>query len=215
MASLNFENWRNGLHISFFFFALECKFVLHFCCYCCQVASVVDDSVRPQRRHPSKLPCPIYKVETHWGLGDPPLTCMCAKLCLTFVILWTVACQASLSVGFSRQEYCNGLPRKHAKISHALSPTTEESGQGNFAWEPPTEARGNGTAPRDWGTSGRHSGDLGFFLFLLLAWMLWLLSHLLKFTEIVLWSLTKIFHVHLKRICILLLLDGMFYTYNY
>ena len=27
-----------------------------------------------------------------------------------FVILWTVACQAPLSMGFSRQEYWNGLP---------------------------------------------------------------------------------------------------------
>ena len=29
---------------------------------------------------------------------------------LLFVTLWTVACQAPLSVGFSRQEYCSGLP---------------------------------------------------------------------------------------------------------
>ena len=27
-----------------------------------------------------------------------------------FATLWTVACQASLSVGFSRQEYWSGLP---------------------------------------------------------------------------------------------------------
>ena len=31
-------------------------------------------------------------------------------LCLTLVILWTVACQAPLSIGFFRQEYWNGLP---------------------------------------------------------------------------------------------------------
>ena len=39
-------------------------------------------------------------------------TCMCAKslqLCL-FVTLWTVARQAPLSMGFSRQEYWSGLP---------------------------------------------------------------------------------------------------------
>ena len=28
-----------------------------------------------------------------------------AKLCPTLVTLWTVACQAPLSMGFSRQEY--------------------------------------------------------------------------------------------------------------
>ena len=27
-----------------------------------------------------------------------------------FVILWTIACQAPLSLGFSRQEYLDGLP---------------------------------------------------------------------------------------------------------
>ena len=27
-----------------------------------------------------------------------------------FATLWTVACQASLSMGFSRQEHCSGLP---------------------------------------------------------------------------------------------------------
>ena len=37
---------------------------------------------------------------------------MCTKSfqsCL-FVTLWTVACQAPLSMGFSRQEYWSGLP---------------------------------------------------------------------------------------------------------
>ena len=31
------------------------------------------------------------------------------KLCLTLVIPWTVACQAPLSMGFSRQEYWSRL----------------------------------------------------------------------------------------------------------
>ena len=33
-----------------------------------------------------------------------------AKLCPILAIPWTVACQAPLSVGFSRQEYWSGLP---------------------------------------------------------------------------------------------------------
>ena len=33
-----------------------------------------------------------------------------AKLYLTLAIPWTVACQAPLSKGFSRQEYWSGLP---------------------------------------------------------------------------------------------------------
>ena len=32
------------------------------------------------------------------------------KSCLTLVTPWTVAHQASLSMKFSRQEYCSGLP---------------------------------------------------------------------------------------------------------
>ena len=33
-----------------------------------------------------------------------------AKSCLTFVTPWTVACQAPLSLEFSRQEYWSRLP---------------------------------------------------------------------------------------------------------
>ena len=32
------------------------------------------------------------------------------KLCLTLVNPWTVACKALWSMGFSRQEYSDGLP---------------------------------------------------------------------------------------------------------
>ena len=32
------------------------------------------------------------------------------KLCPTLVTPWTVACQAPLSMGFSRHEYWSGLP---------------------------------------------------------------------------------------------------------
>ena len=38
--------------------------------------------------------------------------CVCSvtKLCLALVTPWIAARQASLSMGFSRQEYCNGSP---------------------------------------------------------------------------------------------------------
>ena len=39
-----------------------------------------------------------------FGGGD-----LVAKLCLTLVTPWTVACQAPLSMGFSRQQYWSGL----------------------------------------------------------------------------------------------------------
>ena len=36
--------------------------------------------------------------------------CVCVSLVQLFVTLWTVAHQAPLSMGFSRQEYWSGLP---------------------------------------------------------------------------------------------------------
>ena len=41
------------------------------------------------------------------------IICYCglvAKLCLTLATPWTVALQAPLSMEFSKQEYCSGLP---------------------------------------------------------------------------------------------------------
>ena len=38
-------------------------------------------------------------------VGVPLLSCV-----QLLAVLWTVACQAPLSMGFSRQEYWNGLP---------------------------------------------------------------------------------------------------------
>ena len=45
----------------------------------------------------------------HYWLGHLSLS-LVAKWCLTLVTPWTVACQAPLSMGFSRQEYWCGLP---------------------------------------------------------------------------------------------------------
>ena len=36
--------------------------------------------------------------------------CLCAQLCLTLLIPWTVACQAPLSMRFSRREYWSAMP---------------------------------------------------------------------------------------------------------
>ena len=39
------------------------------------------------------------------------------KLCPTLATPWTIACQAPLSMGFSRQEYWSGLPFPSADLS--------------------------------------------------------------------------------------------------
>ena len=49
----------------------------------------------------------------HWWAGILPRACTesCFSCVWFFATLWTVACQAPLSMGFSRQEYWRGLPR--------------------------------------------------------------------------------------------------------
>ena len=51
-------------------------------------------------------------LETHFPLCimDIKMFVLVAKLCPTLVTPWTVAHHASLYMGFSRQEYWNGLP---------------------------------------------------------------------------------------------------------
>ena len=54
-----------------------------------------------------RILCPWFKIPTE------QVSSVCAKSfqsCLLFAMLWAVACQAPLSMGFSRQEYWNGLP---------------------------------------------------------------------------------------------------------
>ena len=43
-----------------------------------------------------------------WNIGGG--AGLVAPLCLTLATPWTGACQAPLSMGFSRQEYWSGLP---------------------------------------------------------------------------------------------------------
>ena len=79
-------------------------------------ATFVSDSVRPNRRQPTRLPRPWDSPGKNTGVG-----CHCLLQCrkvkvklLSYVQLfatpWTAAYQAPLSMGFSRQEYWSGLP---------------------------------------------------------------------------------------------------------
>ena len=47
--------------------------------------------------------------------------CLATKLCLTLAIPWTVVCQASLFMGFPRQEYWSGLPFPPPGVEPAAS----------------------------------------------------------------------------------------------
>ena len=69
--------------------------------------------------------------------------CTCVLSCFTcvqlFVTLWTVACQAPLSVGFSRQQYWSGLPcPPPGDLPHpGIKPTSPVSHGRFFTTEPP------------------------------------------------------------------------------
>ena len=94
-----------------YLYTMECC-----CCCCCWVASVVSDSVQHHRRQPTRLPRPWDSPGKNTGVGCRfLLQCMKVKVkslshVRLFAIPWTVAHQASLSMGFSRQEYWSGLP---------------------------------------------------------------------------------------------------------
>ena len=61
--------------------------------------------------------CVCARMRSEQGLLNMAKLCnllncggLVTKLCPTLVTTWTVACQAPLSIGFSRQEYWCGLP---------------------------------------------------------------------------------------------------------
>ena len=81
---------------------------------CCQVASVMSDSVRPHRRQPTRLPHPWDSPGKSTGVGCHFLL-QCLKVkslsrVRLFTTPWTAAYQAPPSMGFSRQEYWSGVP---------------------------------------------------------------------------------------------------------
>ena len=84
--------------------------------HCCSVASVVSDSVQPHRQQPTRLPHPWGSPGKNTGVGCHFLP-QCRKMKVKslsrvrlLVTPWTAACQAPLSMGFSRQEYWSGVP---------------------------------------------------------------------------------------------------------
>ena len=73
-------------------------------------------TLRPQRRQPTRLPCPWDSPGKNTGVG-----CHCLLQCMKVKVKslsrvrflatpWTTAYQAPLSMGFARQEYWSGLP---------------------------------------------------------------------------------------------------------
>ena len=88
---------------------------------------------RTDSRYPREAQYWTCFLEHLWGM------CVSDQSCLTLVNLWTVACQASLSLEFSRQEYRSGLP--FPPPGHlpdpGMKPTSLPLAGGFFTTEPP------------------------------------------------------------------------------
>jgi hypothetical protein len=73
--------------------------------------------------------CAVFTLNFHWGRAatGKKKSCIYAHrvnlVVSNSVTLWTVACQASLSVGFSRQEYCSVLANTgcHTLLEYYIS----------------------------------------------------------------------------------------------
>ena len=72
--------------------------------------------------------CATFTLNPHWGrAATGKKSCVCTQRRFghvqLFATLWTVACQASLSGGFSRQEYWNVLANTgyHTLLEHYIS----------------------------------------------------------------------------------------------
>ena len=84
----------------------------------------------------------LYTYKTFFHVCACVLSCFsCVRL---FATPWTVACQAPLSIGFSRQEYWSGLPCPssregscHAPPDPGIKPECPALAGGFFTTEPP------------------------------------------------------------------------------
>ena len=93
------------------------EFQKNICC-CCWVTSVLSDSLWPHRRQPIRMPRPWDSPGKKIGVGAISFSnawkWKVKVKSLSHVwpsaTPWTAAFQAPPSMGFSRQEYCSGVP---------------------------------------------------------------------------------------------------------
>ena len=82
-----------------------------------------------------------------------------AKSCPTLTTPWTVAHQAPLSMGFSRQEHWSGLsfPSSRHLLNPAREPASPALAGRSFTTEPPGKWKATNTVPGIWHTTGNQS----------------------------------------------------------
>ena len=95
---------------------------------------------------------PTWKLSESLTIGILwmlPHVCVCVCVCSQllspvqlFATPWTVACQAPLSMGFSRQEYWSGLLFPPGDLpSPGIEPASPALADGFFTTEPPRNNR--------------------------------------------------------------------------
>ena len=91
-----------------------------------EAVDVSEDLAPPESPQPKQL----YHLHTQPSMGQSyhwQILCLCIQdhsgRVQLFVTLWTVACQASLPGGFSRQEYWSVLANTgcHSLLEHSIS----------------------------------------------------------------------------------------------
>ena len=117
---------------------------------------VVSNSVRPQRRQPTRLPRPWDSPGKNTGVGcHSLLQCMkvkseseVAQSCPTLATPWTTAHQAPPSMGYSRQEYWSGVPLP-SLVKDVYPPPRKNKGfpWWSSGWESTCQGRGQGFNP--------------------------------------------------------------------
>ena len=103
----------------------------------------MSDSVRPHRRHPTRLPRPWDSPGKNTGVGCHfLLQCMkvkseneVAQSCPTLATPWTTAYQAPPPKGFSRQEYWSGVPLPSPDLSLGLNKMSHLKLYMRFPWK--------------------------------------------------------------------------------
>ena len=115
--------WLLGIKEQFKTTRGEVSKVLYMCIYICIYPFIINLNFR------------IYSKGTQQEYGRKLCRklCVCVHTCVCvcvlshvqlFVTLWTVASQAPLSLGFSQQEYCNGLPFPRDLHDPGIEPTS-------------------------------------------------------------------------------------------
>ena len=110
----------------------------------------------------------LKRATTHFNYYNfiTVLLCLVAQSCLTLVTPQIVACQASLSMEFSRQEYWSGLPcPPPGDLPHpGIEPRSPALQADSLPSEPPVllHTKSVGYTRRSVGIPGTHRAEIGW-----------------------------------------------------